>query len=191
MRAAEEWFLELGFSSLTGVLVFFVEGVHFVPLALWEKYPYSHTFHWKWILRLFNLLKSTSDVYSFPNAFKKHTYKKIPLLLLTFCVMPLSLSTVVERNFIWNIHNKSIANYHFNNVLWSVSMQSSGKAHMPWNLGLAVYGVCPLLAFPQVFALGGRRGALSGRMDRLCSGLRASFVPVFIATVSRVNCLWA
>lgn len=77
------------------------------------------------------MLKLTPDGCYFPNAFLNIYIKKIPLLLLLFCGMPLFPSTVVERNFIWNIHNKSIANYHFNNVLWSVSMQSSGKAHMP------------------------------------------------------------
>lgn len=152
---------------------------------------YSHTFHWKRILRRINMLKLTPDGCYFPNAFLNIYIKKIPLLLLLFCGMPLFPSTVVERNFIWNIHNKSIANYHFNNVLWSVSMQSSGKAHMPWNLGFAVYWVCPLLVFHQIFALGGSRGALSGRMeDWLWSWMCASFIPVFIATISRVNCFW-
>lgn len=96
----------------------------------WEKYTYSCTFCWKWLLRCLISCNQLLIYAISPMPFKRRIFKN-PLLLLPFRVMPLSPSTVVERHFIWNIHNKSIANYHFNNVLWSVSMQSSGKAHMP------------------------------------------------------------
>lgn len=102
---------------------------------------------------------------------------------------PLSPSTVVERNFIWNIHNKSIANYHLNNVLWSVSMQSSGTAHMPWNLGFAVHRVYP----PQSLSLAlcsGRTWRCFVRQKCWFGGwMYAAFIPALVATIFRTDFL--
>lgn len=58
-------------------------------------------------------------------------------------------------------------------------MQSSGKAHMPQNLGFAVYCVCPLSVFHQIFALGGSVDVLckgEWGTDVVAEGMRPSFL---------------